>query len=316
LDRVLSDLTITKTATARPALASSPRELLVAGSVPFTGGLDHFEAQVRAIESFKKGPDVLAARVIRYGNPADFAEAPLPDAEFNELRSCRPGNCSWRMPTAWMNRLQREVRWRESGASSQAWSILREELSRMLRAYRRNGASALPRYDDKTNPLDAAVEVHELALASSAVLPRELVDYLVSFPRRELAGAQDIFYWSVDRIGRRPVFSMTHMTIYRTPDQCFVTARQLYGSHYMDGSLGITRVDRIPSASSKEQLRLTYINRSRLDLLEGAFSRLRRMLLEDAVRKAMQRYLGEIASRLQRTAASEAEVARRSLLSP
>ncbi len=283
-------------ATARAVATRHGRELLVAGAVPVEWNLDEFQAQVRTIERFKTGGEVIAVRSIGKGDAQEFSSVPMPASELDALRNCRAGSCSWRMPAAWIERLRREVDWDRPGSRDGSWRIVREEISDLISAYRRLGLTSLPQYCDKSRTLHASREMRELLEASAGILPAEMIQHMVAYPHSKLAGAEERLYWSLDRIGHRPVFSITHMTIYRASQgSLYIAARQIYGNHYLDGSIGVTRLQ--PNASNPRLSHLEYINRSRLDLLEGAFSGLRRAILEDAVRKTMQRCLGEIARR-------------------
>jgi hypothetical protein len=69
-----------------------------------------------------------------------------------------------------------------------------------------------------------------------------LKTYLEQYPRGSLSGARDVFYWVKKNYGLKPVLSIVHGVIYQPPsraDRAFVAQKQLYASHYYDGSLAI-----------------------------------------------------------------------------
>jgi hypothetical protein len=55
----------------------------------------------------------------------------------------------------------------------------------------------------------------ELALSDEYV--KEFHDYLASYPKGTLAGAEDVLYWTKDTFGPKPVESAYHQTLYREP---------------------------------------------------------------------------------------------------
>ncbi len=284
-------------ATARAVETTNGRELLLVGSVPLERDIDYFHQQVRAIERFKQGGEVIAVRAFRAGDAAsEISRAPIPAAEFDGLRNCRVWNCSWRMPAEWIERLHREVDWKQPAAREAAAAIVREEMAGLLSRYRRFGISGLARYADKPKVIDMSAEAHELIEASAGLLDPELMKHIARYPHNTLANTEDVFYWSLEKMGPKPVFSITHMTLHRTRNRLYVVSRQIYGNHYLDGAISVTTVESDPSRQGRS--RLEFISRTRIGLLEGAFARVRRALVVDAVRKTMERYLGEIAARL------------------
>ena len=101
----------------------------------------------------------------------------------------------------------------------------------------------------------------------------------------ENAGTDDIFYWSRELygFGLKPLVSVFHAVIYKaSPSVTVIATKQIWASHYYDGSLGITvLVDANPGAY------LVYLNRSRIDLLRDAeFKRwLVKKFAPEAIRK-------------------------------
>ena len=75
-------------------------------------------------------------------------------------------------------------------------------------------------------------------------------------------------YWSRELygFGLKPLINVTHTTVHKAnPSVTVIAAKQIWASHYYDGSLGFTvLVDASPGTY------LVYLNRSRIDLLRDA----------------------------------------------
>jgi hypothetical protein len=141
-----------------------------------------------------------------------------------------------------------------------------------------------------------------LAPGPLAAYAPELLRFLEAFPRRRLADSEGFLYWSREVYGLKPVISATHVTIYTrtvggTP-MSFVVSRGLYASHYFQGSMALTLAIEAPGAASPA-LYLVYVNRSRVDALDGAFGGLKRWIAGRRVRGGMDETLSGLRQRLE-----------------
>jgi hypothetical protein len=88
--------------------------------------------------------------------------------------------------------------------------------------------------------------------------------------------------WSKIKFGLKPVIAINHITIYQREQnsgpQILIASKQIYANHYFDSSLALTAFLTVPGASSAY---LFYENRSRADGLGGAFSGLKRGIVEN-----------------------------------
>jgi len=303
---------LSRTSATQTLATQHRREVVLFGAIPLECGLDAFETRVRGIQTFKKGPEVLAVGLFQpHAALNDLRTLKFADAELDSLRRCRPGECDWRLPKTAIERLHRDARWDQPGARQRANDIVRDEILASIRAYQEGGATRLPAYHDKATALSTGVESREMIEASRGLLAEvpELQRHLLTYPAAPLSGAEDFFYWSLEKMGPRPVFSATHMTIYRTGPRLYIVSRQIYGNHYLDGALGISRLEQDPVHADRAWLE--YVNRSRLGLLDGAFSSVRRMILEEALRRTLHRYLNDLALRVRRPTLTAASLSNR-----
>jgi hypothetical protein len=77
-----------------------------------------------------------------------------------------------------------------------------------------------------------------------------------------------MIYWSREHygFGLKPLINVTHTMFYKaSPSVTVIAAKQIWASHYYDGSLGITVL-----ADANPGTYFVYLNRSRIDLLRSA----------------------------------------------
>jgi hypothetical protein len=106
--------------------------------------------------------------------------------------------------------------------------------------------------------------------------------YLDRYPQVSMPEVESFIYWSKERLGGKPVISVTHVSILRAggdaalPD-ALVAGKQIFASHYMNGALALTA---IVGGSPGSHHYLAYLNRSEIDVLGGFFGGLVRWLVE------------------------------------
>jgi hypothetical protein len=93
---------------------------------------------------------------------------------------------------------------------------------------------------------------------------------------------------------------VTHLSVvrgdgWRTPE-VLVAAKQVFATHYMNGSLAITALSRNGAGAERY---LTYLNRSHVDLFDGAFGGLVRRIFERRVRAEAPAVLDELRRKLE-----------------
>jgi hypothetical protein len=102
-------------------------------------------------------------------------------------------------------------------------------------------------------------------LANSPYLPEYVPafhEYLSSYPGGKLDGVTDVLYWSKDTFGLKPVVSVYHVTVARTPTHVLAAQKQLYASHYFNAALEMTAL--VPTQDAKGFYLLS-IYRTRID---------------------------------------------------
>lgn len=250
--------------------SNDPREIAVFGMVGVNASSEVLITRFRDITGLKKSDQVL--EIGKFSSPPalqDLRTLTLDSGDIEAIRACEFGRCGMKLSREMITRLNRGIR---SGDSAQ---LFRQVLLDYVQSYLGTGNSALLNYADKPTTVNLAREFQDLLSASPYVreYSPELYAYLQSFPSGRPQGAEDFIYWSKESLGRRPVISLTHVSIYRRSgsDEVLILSKQIFASHYFDSSLGITGWIPRPDGGSRTRGYLFYLNRSRVDALGGTF---------------------------------------------
>ena len=256
----------------------------------------------RAIDELKRGSMVLAAG--RISDPIadnDLDALTLEPEEINALRRCRVSGCDFKLAVAEIHGLQAALRDAESEWRDAVQREFRRILLERARLHRHSGLLALPPYADHGGRMSVG-EAFSAMTARSPWLTRGFPDVVNSLlaPRRLPPPAGDgFYYWSRDRYGAgKAVITVTYVQLLqsdRTP-QAMAVSTQLYASHYIDGALGVTAVACDEAARS---CYLTYLNRTRVDLLGGLFGAFKRAVIEDRIESDGPPLMREVTRRLE-----------------
>ena len=265
---------------------------------------DALIAWTRRIAELKQSRFVLA--IGRFSDPpalADLDKLSLDENDLEAIRECRPGDCGLKLSAPEIESLKSAA---ESGG--QGWQeAVQQEFRRLVvdrvNLYRTGGLGALPPIDDRSTP-KRLEENFASILAKSPYLERlpTVESWLKNYPHVEDTGIESFFYWSKEQYGRgKAVISVTHVGIVRPePDRnvpaVLIAAKQILATHYADGALGLTMV--MPD-SANGQSYLVYLNRSKLDVLKGPFSRVVRGALEDHLERNAPEIVRGLRARLE-----------------
>lgn len=239
----------------------------------------------------------------KFSNPPtlDDVKAMSLDADdIAHLKSCKPKDCDLRVGGAAIPKIRAAVNWDAPDPAGQVNTLLRQTAVDYVTAYRKSGDDALVTYSSTSTPVSLKQQWQALAQGSQYFQSYNtaLRDYLSQYPTATLPGATDILYWINEQYGGlKPVLSIVHGVVYDAPgqpDRTVIVQKQLYASHYYDGSLAVALAIDAPDGTY-----LLYANRSRGDLLKGGFGGLKRRLAGDQARKAALQTLETIKTQLE-----------------
>jgi hypothetical protein len=189
-----------------------------------------------------------ASRFGRFGDPptaGDVRGVAFDRSEYRDLRSCRPGDCDFKLSAGEMAAFAQDVDWSAPNAKAQADERLRTGLVRLVADYRRRGNAAMPTYNDgrevRVSDAFSALVAQSRELAAFAP---EVLRYLTTYPVAQPDGARNAVYWSENRLGRmRPTLTVNHAVMYVAPTgTAFLVKKQIYASHYFEGGLELLAV--------------------------------------------------------------------------
>ena len=287
--------------------SKSGREVGVAGVVRLNVPPEFFLGQYRDIAAFKSSPQI--TQIGQFGRPPDASDLKnltWEPAELNALRKCHAGDCGMKLSSDAMQSLRGRVDWTRPDHQALAQSLLRNLLTGYVSEYMAAGNPALMRYNDKDPPVILREEFQGILDAFSWIrdVAPELRDYLLSYPERPPSGAENLFYWSKERFGLKPVVSITHVAIERKMhngrDWLLIASKQLYASHYFEGSLGLTVLIGDSEPSDGRGSWMVYMNRSRADALGGWLASVKRAVVARRLSSGMTREIERLRSRLEK----------------
>ncbi len=248
------------------------RDLALMGAVRLAVPKEVFLNWYRKVENYKSSP--MVGEAVRLHTPpllADFEKFTIDPNEFKALRSCVPGKCSVKLSAAEIVRGQKELAWSAPNIAVQIQAMLRDILLQHASSYMQRGDEALPKYQDRPETLDTRRVFLQLLQGSPYIrnVSPELATRLRYYPGiGKPHPDEEMFYCTRERygFGLKPLLNLTHVIIHQpSPDVAVIVAKQIWASHYYDGSLAITvLVDAHPGTY------LIYINRSRIDLLRSS----------------------------------------------
>jgi hypothetical protein len=270
--------------------------LVVAGAIAVP--IDFYLKKFRAIESFKKSPEVLQiGRFERPPSADDLAALTVDAADVSDLKSCRVGDCGVKLDVDGVTRLARK-----DAQAATASAAMRQYLAGYAHQYLQGGNGALIEYRDNSHPTRLAGELRVI-LERSEFLQRgwpSLYTAVASFSGSLPEGLDHFLYWSKEKIGPRAVISVTHAII-SPPSQgtAAIATKQIFASHYSTGSLGLTMLLDKGTSESPRTL-VVYVNRSRLDIFGGLLGTIKRPLVRSRARDGAERSMRHLRDRLER----------------
>ena len=294
------------TVIARVIEGTTDTEVMVVAAVKIRATRDQTLAYYGQMIAYVDG--TITTGFGRFSNPPrleDVQKLSLNADDIAQLRLCKPGECDLRIGGSALTTIRSGIDWGAPDAAAQVNARVRDAIVKYVAAYMKTGDEALVTYNDREQPVSLRQQWREILAASPYFqqYSAPLREYLTQYPRQTLPGAKDVLYWvQEDYTGLKPVLSLVHGVIYQDParpDRTVVIQKQLYASHYYDGSLAVAAVfGGSPGATPVTYL--VYANRSRGDLLKGGFGGLRRTTARSQAKSAAEQTLGTIKTVLER----------------
>jgi hypothetical protein len=270
-------------------LNAKDRDIAVFSAIglPRTVSAERFVAWLQNIAAFRKTSYVVAIR--RFSMPPraeDVQELALDEADLRAVRECHLGKCDLKLSSAEIQTLRTVVARAGEEWKPAVQKAFRDIVLDRVRTYSRRGHAgfaALSDHKRSRSPgpaFSGLLERTPFLAARAPLLPGSVPDEHAS----AAAQPDSYIYWSTERMGAKSVVSATHVTVLRgdgtTVPEVLVTGKQIFATHYLDASLGVTAFVRDPRTF---RTYLVYVNRSDLDLLGGFWGGIARRVIEDRI---------------------------------
>jgi hypothetical protein len=282
-------------------LATDTREVAVAGAVRIGASSERLVGRYRDIESLKRSAIVLEiGRFSKPPRPADLAAVPFEDYNL-DLRDCRPGDCRVRLGEPAIARFHREVDWRAEDWREQSKVVWREVLAGYAADHVRGGRRALPTLVNKREPLSVPDEFSLLIpnFAFVAAFSPAFHAYLRDFKPGGSEEFDEIFYWSKEDFGVRPVLRLSHQAIGRAPGTVLIATTQIYADHYLDAGLTVTMALDAQGVDGAPGFYMISVSRARTRSLAGVLRAFVRSTVQSRSRDALRKILASTKSSLE-----------------
>jgi hypothetical protein len=249
---------------------TDPVEVAALGVLKTAGTPDQLLQLSRDVKRSRQGAHT--SQIGRFSNPPNLEDLdslqPPPD-DVKALRKCKPGSCDVKMGSKAMSELA-TIDWTKADADARAVGVMKRMMIEFLVAYQAGGTDSLGVVVDKSNK--SRTEEYQELLGNSPYLVKYVKafhDYLVAYPKATLPETEDIFYWTKESFGIKPVISLYHLTLHREEDGVVIANKLLGASHYFNASLEI--LAGIPTEDGKG-LYVFSLRRARIDPPTGALA--------------------------------------------
>jgi hypothetical protein len=262
-----------------------------------------FVDQFKTLEGFKTSQFML--QIQTFSNPpqlSDLDSLIVDGEDIESLRECRVGACDVQLAADDISRFRADVNWRSPTAAEDATALYKAILFAHLTRYRTGGNDQLVHYQDHESSVRLAAETAALLDAKPSLLDHApaLQDHIRHYPAGAAASVEDFFYWSKEVFGFKPVIGMNHVRVFtdRSTGDVTIVTTQIYASHYIEGSLAVSRLmpDREGNGPAFYWL---YMNRSRVGRLAGILGSMSRPIVQRRARSGLMKSLTQTKQRFE-----------------
>ena len=284
-------------------LPSRDHQVAVFAAVSVNISADRLVAWMRRMPELKKSEHVLSIGL--FSTPPrveDIRELTLDEGDLQSIRDCKPGDCGLKLTAREIATLQALIAGKPGDWQARLQDGFREVVIARAKAYLAGGQRALEPCVDRDPPVEPAGQFSKILRRSDTLLLRmpPLCAYLDNYPSVKLDGVESFLYWSKEHIAGKSQVNLTHVAIMRPATaglpEVVVAAKQVFTTHYLTASLGLTVLLR---GSDESHHYLAYLNRSDTDVLGGFFGGLVRLVMERRLKSEAPAILRALRTRLE-----------------
>jgi hypothetical protein len=272
-------------------------EIAAFGVVKTTGTVDQLLAAAKDVKKFRQVPQI--PEMGYFSTPAkleDLTGLTHPPDDIAALKRCKPGSCDVKLGTKGLA-MAAGIDWSKPDAEKRAIALFNQGLVDYVTAYQQGGTDAMGNVLDKKQEKSRAQE-YRILLANSPYLVdyvKEFNDYLAAYPHGKLVGAYDVLYWAKDTFGLKPVVSLYHATVYKSPRGVLIANKMLAATHFFNAGLEI--LAGVPTADGKG-LYLLNLYRTRLDPPTGMLAGVLMGKVRDGIETGVKENMKTASARL------------------
>ena len=286
------------------ALPAEGRQIAVIATCAIDLSPDGFIARVGSAWEIER-KDSAAGRFADPPVIGDLARLSLDQSDIDRLRSCRTGDCRLNLGNHEISAVRSALTRSGGEASKDIQQTFRTLVLDRASRYWTGGLAALPEYDDRSEPVRPA-DIFSEMLKQSPYLESQLptvAAYLRQFPAGNVTPSASFLQWSKVMMNGKAVVRVSHIGVFRRAPgphlpAVVVAGKQVYASRYMNGELTLTMLFAGSDGSTNY---LVHVDRSELDELGGAFSGLKRSLIEGRIKEEAIGALTALRDRLERS---------------
>lgn len=250
--------------------ADATKEVAVFGAVWIDAPVHRYVEAIQDIENFERGGGfTITRRIGAAPSLADFADLRLSKEDFEDLRTCRVGNCQVKLGEKGVQAFRTGVDWKHPDAHAAAETVMRRLALEYVTGYLEGGDRRLAVYRDSSRPTLVADEFRSMvdAMPSLTSYLPSVRRYLLEYPAVDLPDVTSFLYWQETDFGLKPTIRINHLMIHEDADSTVVASKMLYASHYFWTALELRVL--FPDQTRGRGFWLATINRSRSDGLSG-----------------------------------------------
>jgi hypothetical protein len=272
-------------------------EIAAFGVVRASGSVDQLLALARDVKKFRQVPQI--PEMGYFSSPAkleDLKGLTHPPDDIAALKRCKPGSCDVKIGTKGME-LVSKIDWSAKDAEARAIAIFNQGIVDYVTAYQQGGTEAMGNVLDKKQEKSRAEEYRALLAHSPYLVEynQPFNDYLATWPRTKLAGAEDVLYWAKDTFGLKPGVSAYHETFYKTPRGAMMATKLIGATHFFNASLELLAA--VPAADGKGVYLLS-LYRTRIDPPTGMLGGMLMGKVRDGIETGVKENLKRARERL------------------
>jgi hypothetical protein len=225
---------------------------------------------VTDIENFERGGAFrITKKLSSPPRVEDFAQLQLPADDIRDLRACRVGSCEVKLSEEGVRRVQSEINWNGADVPAQVNRLAQRIALEYVSGYLKGGNAELAVLRDRSRPTFVAQEFRSMVdampeLTTYLPIPRQ---YLLEYPRVDLAGVTSFIYWQETQFGLKPTIRINHLSIFEDSGDALVASKMLYANHYFWTGLELRALVADPARGPG--FWFVAVSRSRSDGLSG-----------------------------------------------